>query len=185
MRAANMVSGPLYMLLTGITQVVMTEASRPDAIGDPAGSRRRRDAGITVAQRSLAPVGPGHRRLLRRRARDPGRDRSALKITDPAHLTTFTGVVILAGLNIPSFVAAGLLRAAHQTRLLLVVRLISLVPVVTATVLGAIDGGAVGVVRYNVWAESINLPLWCFFLVQGIRSRRRAGPTLAVSPPSR
>lgn len=179
MRAANMVSGPLYMLLTGIGQVVMTEASRPDAVRPATAGRRRRDAGITVAQRSLALsaiVTAAYFIVVLISRDDIGR---ALKITDPAHHATFTGVVVLAGLNIPSFVAAGLLRAARQARLLLGVRLLSLVPVVTATILGALNDGAAGVVRYNVWAESINLPLWTLVLAIGVRARRRGGGGLA------
>lgn len=179
-RAANMVAGPLYMIYVGIGQVVMTEASRakPTAAGSGPESRSGSgsggtDLGARVATWSLilSIVAAAVYLVVVHLTRDTIGD--LLRITKPEHLGTFTGAVLLGLFNAPSFVAAGLLRAVARTRLLLVIRLISLVPVLTAVIAGAIAAGAAGTVRYGIIAELVNLPLWLAALAVGYRSRRR------------
>jgi hypothetical protein len=180
-RAATMVAGPLYMLYTGITQLVMTEASRPDAITTVTGGPRR-DMGLVVARRSLmlSAASAAAYYVAVYLVRDTLG--SMLKITDPAHVGTFSAIVIMAALNIPSYVVTGLLRALSRARLLLTVRIISLVPVVASTFYGAFHGGAVGLIRYGIYAEILNLPLWCACLVVGVRYRRQMAGSDPTAP---
>lgn len=167
-RAANMVAGPLYMIYVGIGQVVMTEAARAKPTAGSGGS----DLGTRVATWSLvlSVVAAAAYLVVVHLTRNTIGD--LLRITRPEHLGTFTGAVLLGLFNAPSFVAAGLLRAVSRTRLLLVIRLISLVPVLTAVIAGAIAAGAAGTVRYGIIAELVNLPLWLAALAVGYRSRR-------------
>lgn len=181
LRAAQMVAGPLFMLFTGITQVVMTEGSRqmaahPLPVSGPAeAADRLRAVNLTVqlARRAFAlsaVVALGYLAAVAL-----GRDllSSGLKVTDPRHSEIFTGIVILAGLTAPSYVAGGLVRALSRPELLLKARLIALLSILAASTYGSFHGGAVGVVHFGMLAEAVNIPLWALAAAAATRSRRR------------
>lgn len=181
LRAAQMVAGPLFMLFTGITQVVMTEGSRqmaahPMPVAGPSeAADRLRAVNLTVqlARRAFALSAAVALGYLTAVALGQDLLASALKVTDPAHRGIFTGIVVLAGLTAPSYVAGGLVRALSRPELLLTARLVALVSILTSSIYGSFHGGATGVVHYGLVAEAVNIPLWTLAAAAATRSRRR------------
>lgn len=181
LRAAQMVAGPLFMLFTGITQVVMTEGARQMvAHAGPSGDEAERAAHrhalartvrlATIALALSAVVALGYLGAVAL-TRDALAD--ALKMSDPGHFSALTGIVVLAALTAPSFVVSGLVRALSRPELLLKARVTALFSISAASAYGAFHGGAAGVIHYGVLAELVNLPIWATSAYVAIRSRRR------------